>query len=485
MQQITEQQYLQWLARLLPFLLPELLLVLTAVLIIFCSFWKKINGAVFFITLAGIIAHVAVLILSLSNVGYYERADDFLVFDLFSGYFKILVSVAAILTVVMSGRQKKMEYYFLLLTILLGADLLMASHHYIMILLSIEMMSIPSYILVAGLGPDKARAEAGWKFFLFGSVATAIMIFGMTYLFGATGVSFLESQSFTYAAQTHPTMFVVGGLMTLAGLFFKMTVAPFHLWAPDVYESVPSPIAAFLSVVPKLAGLFMVAKLLFTMNNEAQQLIDWSAVVAGFAMLSIIVGTLGAIGQTNARRMMAYSTIAHAGFLLTILATQVSSDPRPVELAIFYSIVFLTMNYATFMVIQVREERGGSVLYQDFGGMGYTAPISAVAITIAMVSLTGLPPVGGFMAKLLVFTELWKKMTAVKNPVFLALLVIGLLSTVASLFFYLKIPFYMYFRRSERTEPIKIPLLTNLLLLFLVALLLAQFIVPRVFELGY
>jgi len=478
-QDITEQQYLIWLLKLFPFLLPELLLISTCTLIILSSFWKKTSGAIFFVALAGVSLHIFLVPLNASI------SSDFISIEKFSGYFKILASIATVLTLVMSGRQKKMEYYLLLLTIHLGADLLLASRHYIMILLSIEMISIPSYILVVGLGPDKARAEAGWKFFLFGSVATAVMIFGMSYLFGATGTGSLSSQAFTYASQTHPTMFIVGGLMTFAGLFFKMTVAPFHLWAPDVYEVVPSPVAAFLSVVPKLAGLYMVAKLLFTMNNEAQQVLDWSAVVAGFAILSILVGTLGGLGQTNARRMMAYSSIAHAGFLLAILATQVGSYSRPLELAVFYSIVFITMNYATFMVIQVREERGGSVLYQDFAGMGYTAPVSAVAITIAMVSLTGLPPVGGFMAKLLVFTELWQKMAAVKSPVFLALLVIGLLATVASLFFYLRIPFYMYFRRSEHTEPIKIPFITNLLLLFLVALLLAQFIVPRVFELGY
>jgi NADH-quinone oxidoreductase subunit N len=294
-------------------------------------------------------------------------------------------------------------------------------------------------------------------------------------LFGVTGTAALTAN----LNNVDPVMLTVGGVMTLAGLLFKMSAAPFHLWAPDVYEATPSPVVAYLSVVPKLAALVVVLRIVDTLPVE---IIDWTVVVAGFAMLSMVVGTLAALAQRDAKRMMAYSTVAQAGFLLTALASSTPDTADSIYATGFYALVFLLTNYLVFLVIQLREENGGTVLYEDFAGLGYKAVIPAVAITIAFVSLTGIPPVAGFTAKLLVFSTLWAKFETANRFIFVALFAVGLLATVAALFFYLKIPFFMFFRESPQKEPLKISPFTNFLLLFLVGLLFALFLFPSLFD---
>lgn len=444
---------------------PEIFLAAIAILVLSLSFSKKLSVAIHWVVLAGIVFHavwVGTVSSIFTTIGTLFPEDH----SQTNGYiFRALASVAAALTIVALGRQK-MEFYLLLLSILVGTGLLIGANDFITIVLSVELISIPSYILTAGSDPDKNRAEAAWKFFLFGSVATAVMIFGMSYVFGATG----SMQISWEGVQSHPTMFMIGMLMMLGGFLFKLTAAPFHLWAPDVYEATPSPIAAFLSVVPKLAGISIILRVLYALNTE-----NWNAVIAGFAILSILIGTLAAIGQKNAKRMMAYSSVAHAGFLLTAIIS-LNSDT-----IIYYAVVFLVMNYTVFLIIHIKEKTGPA-LYENFAGMGYAAPIAGVAATLAFVSLTGIPPMAGFMAKLLVFTNLWKVYVTTNNPIFGGLFVVGLLATVASLFFYLKIPFYLFFRRSEENEAIKISPFTNLLLLILVGILLVLFVVPSAFD---
>ncbi|MEJ0034378.1 MAG: proton-conducting transporter membrane subunit [Bacteroidota bacterium] len=248
----------------------------------------------------------------------------------------------------------------------------------------------------------------------------------------------------------------------LSGFLFKMAAAPFHLWAPDVYESTPAPIVAFLSVAPKLAALYVVIHWMS---------IPWEGAIAVIALFTIIVGTLAALNQTNSKRMMAWSSVAQAGFLLIIPATNLSP-------LVYYAVVFAIMNYVVFIVIHQQEQSGRGTSYSDFNGIGYTNPLAAVAITLGLMSLVGIPPVAGFMTKLFVFSNAWSKYANSTSPIFLALFIIGLLTTVASLFFYLKIPFYAFFRRSEEIQPLKISLVTNLLLIILVGTLLALFFAP-------
>lgn len=455
---------------------PEILLVIVIVVVILISFSRKLRNGARWVSLAGAVIHPFitgyVLIMSTPETDIYMSGGHGPIVTAF--FFQTVASIAAILTILMS-RHQKMEYYVLVLSILLGADIMAGTTNFIMILLGMELISIPSYILTAGTGSGKVRAEAAWKFFLYGSTATATMIFGMSYLYGASGVAALTGD---FQGGDH-VMLLVGGLLMLAGLFFKMAAAPFHLWAPDVYEAAPAPVVAYLSVVPKLAGLAVV----ITFVDSFRALpIDWTMVIAAFAILSILVGTLAALAQKDAKRMMAYSTVAQAGFLLTAIASYDFASADAIYAVCFYGLVFLIMNYTVFAVIQAREESGGSVLFEDFSGLGSTYALPAVATTIAFVSLTGLPPVAGFTAKLLVFSTLWTRIQTAGSLIFIALFVVGLLATVASLFFYLRIPYFMFFRESIQKEPLKIGPVTNFLLLFSVGLLLALFFSPSLFD---
>lgn len=420
--------------------LPEIFLCVSIVVLIVCNLFKA-NRSYFFVSLIAIAAHLA--------------------FGNYHDIFKIVVSLAGVLTIILSGRNQRVEFYLFITSILLGADLLMSGDDFIMILLSMELISISSYVLTSGNSPNKQRAEAAWKFFIYGSVATAVMIFGMTHVYGATG-----NISIRHIPYGDPYTFI-GVVLMLAGFLFKMTAVPLHLWAPDVYESAPAPVVAFLSVVPKIAA-FNIIYYFIAWSDAA-----WRIPLCIFSIVSIIVGTLAALNQTNSKRMMAYSSVAQAGFLLIIPAT--ASLP---SLANYYLVVFAVMNYLVFIVIHQKEISNGGVAFSDFNGIGYTSPVAAVAITLGLVSLAGLPPMAGFMAKLFVFSAVWTKYTSTENLAFLALFLVGLLATVASLYFYLKIPFYAFFRRSEENQPIKISLFTNLLLIILVGLLLAFFLAP-------
>ena len=422
---------------------PEIGLGIVAATIVLCNLFKPLNRISFFVAIIGIVVY-------LLNIGFGEA-------------FKVIMCMSALATIVISGRRQSMEFYLLIIFVLLGAVVLVMSTNFIMILLSIEMISISSYVLTAGTTPDRHRAEAAWKFFIYGSVATAVMVFGMTYLYGATG-----SLAFPHVDQTS-LLFTVGGLMMLGGFLFKMTAAPFHLWAPTVYEATPAPIVAFLSVVPKLAGFVIVVKWITSLNS--------TVTIAAVAILSIVVGTLAALNQTDSKRMMAYSSVAQAGFLLIIPASSIHFS-----VAIFYATVFAIMNFVVFLVINEIEKSGKGTSFKNFSGIGNSNPLIAVCITLGLISLAGLPPTAGFMAKLFIFSGLWSKFHTSKDFIFLALFIVGLLATAASLYFYLRIPFYAFFRRSEENQPIKISLLTNLLLVILVGLLLALFLAPGLFD---
>ncbi|MEI9917964.1 MAG: NADH-quinone oxidoreductase subunit N [Bacteroidota bacterium] len=438
---------------------PAIFLSITAVIIIILSLFRVTKSWVFFATIAGIVSHLLIFP-GLPSEGPWTTN----VIDAFTNDMKTIVGLASLVTVVISGRKQRMEYYLMILSVLIGAELLMVSPQFIMILLSLELISISSYVLVAGTDANRQRAEAAWKFFLFGSVATAVMIFGITYLYGATG------EISIHTLKGSPLNFV-GGIMLLSGFLFKMSSAPFHLWAPDVYEAAPVPVVAFLSVVPKLAGFTIVMNWLGS-NPEG-----WPAIIAVFAILTIIIGTLAAISQSNAKRMMAYSSIAQAGFLLIVPVYSANVHDR---LSSFYALIFAIANFVVFAVIHQQEKSGRGTNFSDFNGIGYTNPFAAVAVTLGLLSLAGIPPVAGLMAKLFVFSGVWTKYISTGSPIFISLFVIGLLATVASLFFYLKIPFYAFLRRSEGNEPIKIPFLTNLLLVILVGLLLALFFAPGI-----
>ena len=402
------------------------------------------------------------------------RLDDF------SSYFKVLMALGGLLTLLIDrNRQREPEYYLLILAAIVGANFLLMSMNFAMVLLSMELISIPSYVLATGLAPQRQRAEAAWKYFLFGSAATAIMVFGMSYLYGISGTTYFASPVFAKNLMEQPSLLLwAAGVLALSGFLFKLAAVPFHWWAPDVYQAAPTPVVAFLSVVPKLAGMGILAKFLLSLALSGHTYIDWAWLTGLIALLSILVGNLAALSQTHAKRMMAYSSIAQSGFLLIALATLSLEGMR---IGLFYAGVFVLMNFLVFLGIRLLEDTRGTDDMREFAGSGSGLLVPSLSLLMGLVALVGLPPTGGFMAKLLLFVGLWEKFKETDQLFYLLLFVVGLLATVTSLFFYLKIPYYQFIKRAhgpvaaQKNDP-----WANLLSAVLVVLLLYLFFQPAV-----
>lgn len=400
--------------------------------------------------------------------------------DEFSSYFKILFLTGGILGVWMYGGENKKsvsEYLLLLYAIILGSCLLASSMNFIMVLLSLELISLSSYLLI-GFGFNKNSAEGSLKYFLFGTVATACMIYGLSILYGLSSTLDFSSELFVnnLIAFSSPLL-LVGGLLTLAGLLFKIAAVPFHIWAPDVYESAPTSVVAFISVVPKLAGIALITRFTLAINLFGQSGYNWQMILAIISMISIFIGNLSALSQHNTKRMLAYSSVAQAGFLLVGLVT-FSMDG--IHFMLFYATIFLVMNFLVFHALNQFEKKLGQFPISSFAGMGVSSIIPSLSILFGLISLTGLPPTAGFTAKLLIFGSLWGSYQQNGEWFILALFIIGLLNTVVSLFFYLKIPYYLFIKdKSEIVGEIKTDITGNLLSLILVIVLLYLFISPN------
>jgi NADH-quinone oxidoreductase subunit N len=397
--------------------------------------------------------------------------------DGFSIYLKILIDVATILTVLMTWRRKKEqqhlpEYYALILAVVLGSHLLVMSMNLIMVYLSIELISISSYVL-AGFSFSSKGSEGGLKYFLFGSVASAVMLYGFSLLYGLIGS--LDFSSFIHQQMVRNSpLFLIGGFMALVGFLYKIAAAPLHPWSPDVYEAAPMPIVAFFSVVPKLAGMGVLAKFILTVNIMSQSPYPWQIIICVVAMLSLTVGNFSALWQKNAKRLMAYSSIANSGFLLVGVATFL---PQGIHYMLFYATVYMLMNYLVFIYLQQFESQGLSEI-SSFKGVGKSQPWPSIFMLIGFVALIGLPPTAGFMGKFFIFSSLWESYQLSGQPILLWLFIFGLLNAVVSLFYYLRIPYYAFIKSGESNIKTNILTFENLFGLTLVIGILYLFFNP-------
>ena len=340
------------------------------------------------------------------------------------------------------------EWYSLLIAMTLGLFLMTISVNMLSIYLSIELVSICSYLLTA-LTTDRKASEGGIKYLLFGAISSAIMLYGMSFLYGMTGTLDLTADAFGAGLAGQDTAVVaVAMLLTLSGLLFKLAGVPFHVWTPDAYEAAPVPVAAFFSVAPKAAGVLVLLRIVTALPLESS-VGDVTAVViqtplAVLALAGILIGNLSALRQTDAKRLLAYSTIAHAGFLLVGV---VALNNAGFEAVLFYAGTYLFISLAAFFLIDLLARSNGSDLtISHFAGLGPKQPLLSVALTIVMLALTGLPPTVGFTAKLLSFSALYDAYQQTGNSWLLALFGLGLLNALISLVYYLKIPFLLFFR---------------------------------------
>ncbi len=341
-------------------------------------------------------------------------------------------------------RANRAEYLAPLIALLLGAHLMVMSSGLLMLYLSLELVSLSSYILTAH-NRDAAAAEGGIKYLLFGASSSAVMLYGMSWLYGFTGSLSFTDPAFYDALSGLPRLpLLVAVFLTLGGLLFKISAVPFHIWAPDVYQAAPLPVAAFFSVVPKAAGLGVLLRLAGSLNPQGlPELPGWQTGLCVIILLTLTVGNFAALRQPDARRMLAYSSVAHAGFLLIGV---VAGNAAGTESLLFYLGIYLFMNLAAFGLVSFFSQLTGSERIESFTGLGSQVPLAGVAAVVVMVALAGLPPTAGFTAKLLIFSALWESWQTSGNGWLLAVFGLGLLNVAVSLFYYLKIPFYLFFR---------------------------------------
>ncbi len=351
-------------------------------------------------------------------------------------FLKSLCFIAVGLTKIMDLQmpvkpRHKVEQDAVYLTILLGANFMVMSNHYLVTFIAIELVSIASYILVA-FRKQKRSYEAAIKYLLFGAFSTAILLYGLSFIYGLTG-SLYYANLLNYR---EPVM-IMASLFFGLGLLFKLGAVPMHLWLPDVYEAASTPVVALLTSLPKLAGVGLAWLWLSATGLLG---LDWMVTfLALCALASIVLGTTAAIWQEDPKRLVAYSSIAQTGFFLIGI---VSFNVTGLSAVMFFGAIYLMMNYLVLYFIQ-RMEQSGMYTISSYSGQFQETPYLGVLFIIGLISLTGLPPTAGFTGKLLLFTALFQK---TDHVLVWPLLIIGVVSTVVSLFFYLKMPYYMIFK---------------------------------------
>ena len=474
---------LESLTNSLGFAIPEIILSVGILLLIFIGLFtrNKRSGIISWLTILLLTITLLYTILIWSFIAPVNLFDGMMRGDDFSSFFKILFDVAGIITVFMSMKSEELkenrfgsEYFTLIVAAVLGAHLLTMTTNFIMVFISLELLSISSYVL-AGYSFNKKGAEGSLKYFLFGSVASAVMLYGFSILFGLTGTLDFSSPDFSdRLLSNHSPLILVAGIMSLAGFLYKIAAAPMHPWAPDVYEAAPMPVVALLSVVPKLAGVAILAKFTLALHLFGQSDFNWQVILSVIAILSILIGNLSALWQNNPKRMMAYSSIAQAGFLLIGV---VCFSVQGIQFMLFYSCIYLLANMAVFICLQVFEHHGVDSI-PSFSGWGKSHSMITIVLLLGFISLTGIPPTAGFTAKLFIFTSLWSAYEQSGKDILVWLLVLGLLNTVISLFYYLKIPYYALLKSSDSIQSVKKTRVENYLALILVVLILFLFIRP-------
>ncbi len=396
-----------------------------------------------------------------------EVAHGLIAVDGFGLFFKAVFLGAAIMTVLMSARYLEIEgaspgeYYFLILCATLGMMIMAGGIDLITLFVGLETMAVSFYILVGFIKPSQRSNEAAVKYFLLGAFSLGVLLYGMSLMYGLSGTTNLRVMAAAFSGQERDPRLVLAVILVVAGMGFKIAAVPFHMWAPDVYEGAPTPITAFLSVGSKAAAFAMLLRLF--LEGMPSMSADWRLLFEVLAIVTMTVGNLAALTQTNLKRMLAYSSIAHAGYLLIGV---VAGTSRGVTAMLVYLFVYSFMQLGAFAVIVVmrRTDVVGDEL-KDFSGLSFRHPFAAFAMLLFMLSLGGIPPTAGFMGKFWLFS-------AAIDSGYYWLAVIGVLNSAISLYYYLRLVVFMYLKKeTSGSEPVASPALAFTLALAVVATL--------------
>lgn len=448
-------------------LIPELTLFGWALLVLCVDLFSSRRSASLpaWLSLAGLT--ITGILLATSNGG--EAWRGMYAADSFAFFFKIIFLGAAFLAVGSSfGTAERMthhrgEYFMLILTSTVGMMFLASTKELITLYIGLELTTIPLFVLVAYTKSSRPSTEAGIKYMIIGAVSSAILLYGISIIYGLTGTTYIYQVTYTLSAlwlsygPLGPA-FSVALIMIIAGLAFKLAIVPFHMWAPDVYEGAPTPITAFLSVGSKAAGLAAFVRIFcgmfyaFATNIMAPR--DWGTVVAVLAAITMILGNIVAIRQTNIKRMLAYSSIAQAGY---IMVGVVATSALGIASVTFYAFSYLFANMGAFAIITIFAEKTGSEQIADYAGLSKSSPVTAALLAIFLLSLTGIPPLIGFLAKYYVFA-------AAVQAGYTWLVIIALLTSVIALYYYANVIRLMYLVPDESPHVVKPSLPAGLVL---------------------
>jgi NADH-quinone oxidoreductase subunit N len=366
---------------------------------------------------------------------------DMVQVDAFSVFFHFLVATVAAVVILTSYEYMEVqqiragEYYGLILFGAVGMSLMSSAVELVLIFIALEISSISTYILAGFRRRAAESSEASLKYFLLGSFATAFFLYGIALMFGATGSTSINTISQTLRHGPVPVLAYVAVALMFVGLGFKVASAPFHIWTPDVYEGAPAPVVGFMSTAPKAATFAVLLRIFFEMNAPGRLWLVWIS-----AALSMTLGNVGALVQTNVKRLLAYSSIAHAGYLLVAFAALPANG---IPAAMFYTAAYAAMNLGAFAVVSHFAGAGERyVTLEDYAGLGRRSPFLAATLSIFLLSLIGIPVTGGFFAKFYVFS-------AALQANLVGLVIIGVINSAVGAYYYLRIIVAMYMREPK------------------------------------
>lgn len=388
---------------------------------------------------------------TLSQIGSEESGfNGMVMLDGFSIFVNALLLMSGLLGIALAyGYVKRMglergEYYTLLLFSVTGMMLMAQAADLIVVFLALELLSIPLYILAAFARPKVESEEAGLKYFLLGAYSAGFVVYGIALVFGATGTTSLSGIA-AKASSSPSLLLTVGAALILVGFGFKVAAVPFHMWTPDVYQGAPSAVTAFMAAGAKIAGFSALLRVFASAFPSLAS--DMTDVLWALAALTMIVGNLIAIAQSNIKRLLAYSSIAHAGYILMAFVPFGNPDVRAVSVAagLFYLVSYAVTNFGAWgVVIALEKAEGKGLALDDYAGLGRKYPALAAAMTIFMLSLIGLPPTLGLVGKFYLFR-------AVIAGGYVGLAIIGVLTSLISAYYYLRVVVIMYMRDGEPT----------------------------------
>jgi NADH-quinone oxidoreductase subunit N len=474
--------------------LPETALVVTFCIAILCGLiFRRTPRLVLSISLLGILVALG---FAIREMGLSQSVfSGMIVVDPFAVFFKLLVGASAVVIILFSiyssevqATIKRMaEYSSLLVAMTLGMFLMAGSVNLLMMVLSVELTSLSSYILAGYTKEAPDSSEASLKYIIYGALSTGLMLYGISIIFGLTGgaMDFYGINKALSTGSVSPIALLVASLLIIAGLGYKISAVPFHFWTPDVYEGAPITITAFLSVASKAAGFALLIRFFKVCFIDSSAIglpvgfwatlqgFEWNKIIAIISVLTMTLGNLVAVWQNNLKRLLAYSSIAHAGYML--MGVVVLSD-KGVAAVLIYFIVYLFMNLGAFYVVMLVANKTGSEDIDSYKGLGYRSPLISVSLAIFFISLAGIPPTAGFIGKLFLFA-------ALLDARWIWLAVIGVINSVISLYYYVRVVRNMFLRDPEGASgPIAFsaPQLAILMILLVPTLLFGLFYSPIV-----